>query len=177
MINAKEIMHSEDRKAIQMLQSIPYVDSICRKMMNIGYERIFRGENLAKMVKCSSNSIPHVYDFMEKVSSRIGISMLEIFVYNDPVMNAFTYGEHNTFVCISSSCVERLDDNELMCLMAHECGHILCKHVLYNSVVELLNELGERIRVIPYALSSHFILLYNIGQGKASFQLIDVLQL
>lgn len=167
MINANEIMHPEDRKAIQMLQSIPYVDSICRKMMNIGYERIFRGENLATMVKCSSNSMPHVYDLMEKVSSRIGISMPEIFVYNDPVMNAFTYGENNTFVCISSSCVERLDDNELMCLMAHECGRILCKHVLYNSVVELISELGERIGIIPYAFSGPFYLALQYWARKS----------
>lgn len=153
MIKAVDIMHPEDRKALQMLQAIPCIDTICRKLMNIGYERMFKGENLANMVRCSDSCMPRVFELMTTVADKIGISVPEVYVYNDPVMNAFTYGEDNTFVCISSSCVERLNDNELMCLMAHECGHILCKHVLYNSVVELINELGERYGIISYALS------------------------
>lgn len=153
MITAIEIMHPEDRKALQMLQAIPCIDTICRKLMNIGYERIFRGENLSNMVRCSENCMPKVFELMSIVATKIGIPVPEVYVYNDPVMNAYTYGEDNTFICISSSCVERLDDNELMCLMAHECGHILCKHVLYNSVVELLSELGERYGFISYTLS------------------------
>ena len=50
MIKAIDIMHPEDRKALQMLQAIPCVDTICWNLMNIGYERIFKGENLANMV-------------------------------------------------------------------------------------------------------------------------------
>lgn len=126
MIKAVDIMHPEDRKALQMLQAIPCIDTICRKLMNIGYERIFKGEKLANMVRCSDSCMPRVFELMTTVSNKVGISVPEVYVYNDPVMNAFTYGENHTFVCISSSCVERLDDNELMCLMAHECGHILC---------------------------------------------------
>lgn len=38
--------------------------------------------------------------------------------------------------------------------MAHECGYILCKHVLNNSVVELQKELRERYGLISYSLSS-----------------------
>lgn len=54
---------------------------------------------------------------------------------------------------IYSSCIERQDNNELMCLMAHECGYILCKHVLNNSAVELQKELGERYGLISDSLS------------------------
>ena len=34
--------------------------------------------------------------------------------------------------------MELLDDEELDAVIAHECGHILCRHVLYNSVARLL---------------------------------------
>ena len=46
-----------------------------------------------------------------------------------------------------------MDDEELMCLMAHECGHILCKHTLYKSVVDFIWELGERMSLITYSLT------------------------
>ena len=84
---------------------------------------------------------------------REGIDIPEVYVYNDPVMNAFTYGETNPFVCISSSCVEKLTDDELVCFMAHECGHILCKHTLYNSVVNLIQMFGERMGIITRSMS------------------------
>ena len=137
MMTALDIMHPEDKKALQMLQKIPFIDSLCRSLLKVGYERMFRGENLAMMIKASSRCLPRVYNLMKLTTERIGLAMPEVYVYNDPVMNAFTSGETNVFVCISSSCVEKLDDEELMCLMAHECGHILCKHVLYKSVVDI----------------------------------------
>ena len=136
-MTAKDIMHPNDLKTIQVLKSIPYCDTICRKIMEYGYERVFRGEKLGTMVKATAQCLPHVFFLMKRTAERIGIAAPEVYVYNDPVMNAFTYGETTPFVCISSSCVEKLDDDELMCLMAHECGHILCKHTLYNSVVNL----------------------------------------
>ena len=52
-MTAKDIMHPNDLKTIQVLKSIPYCDTICRKIMEYGYERVFRGENLGTMVKAS----------------------------------------------------------------------------------------------------------------------------
>ena len=152
-MTAKDIMHPNDLKTIQVLKSIPYCDTICRKIMEYGYERVFRGENLGTMVKASGKCLTRVYKLMQKTARCVGIAVPEVYVYNGPVMNAFTYGETNPFVCISSSCVEKLTDDELVCLMAHECGHILCKHTLYNSVVNLIQMFGERMGIITRSMS------------------------
>lgn len=170
MINAKNIMHPDDLKAIQALQKIPCIDSICRKIMKYGYERIFRGENLGTMVKASEMCLTRIYTLMQKTARRIGIAVPEVYVYNDPVMNAFTYGESNPFVCISSSCVEKLDNDELICLMAHECGHILCKHSLYGSVMEVIRMMSEKLGIIAYGLSGpvYLALSYWARRGEYS---------
>lgn len=137
MMTASDIMHPEDKKALQMLKKIPFIDSACRSILKVGYERMYRGENLAMMVKVSSQCLLRVYSLMKSTTEKVGLEMPEVYVYNDPVMNAFTFGETNVFVCISSSCVEKMDDEELMCLMAHECGHILCKHVFIKVLLIL----------------------------------------
>ena len=129
MMRAVDIMHPEDRKALQMLHEIPYIDSLCRSIMEIGYERLYRGENLATMVKASSQSVPRVFHLMKATCQRIGLPMSDVYIYNDPVMNAYTYGETSPFVCISSSSIEKLDDRKLMCLMAHECGRRLYRQI------------------------------------------------
>ncbi len=168
-MKAVDISHPEDRKALQMLQGIPYIDSICRSIMESGYERLYRGENLATRVKATPNCMPRVYRLMQITSEKVGIPMPEVYVENDPFMNAYTYGETTPFVCITSSSVERFDDMELMCLMAHECGHILCKHVLYNSVVEVLQELGERLGLISYSLSGPIYLALQYWSRRSEF--------
>ena len=168
-MTAKDITHPEDRKALQVLQKVPLLDNLCRSVMEFGYERIFRGENLAMMVKANPRCMPRVYQLMKATAQRVGVQMPEVYVYNDPVMNAFTYGETNTFVCMSSSCVERFDDEELMCLMAHECGHILCQHVLYNSVIETIRELGEQLGVIPYTLTGPVFLALQYWSRRSEF--------
>jgi Zn-dependent protease with chaperone function len=52
-----------------------------------------------------------------------------------------------------------LDDEELDAVIAHECGHILCRHVLYNSLAnylklgaDALGILGNLTAPVEYAL-------------------------
>lgn len=92
LIKAIDIMFPGGQKSLLMIQTIPYIDTICRKLMNIGYELIFKGSNLANIVKYSENSMPHVFELLTIVATKVGISVPEVYVYNDPVMNAFTYG-------------------------------------------------------------------------------------
>lgn len=70
MITSIDIMHPEDRKALQILMAIACIDTICRKLMNIGYERIFRGENLSNMVRCSENCMPKFFELMSNVATK-----------------------------------------------------------------------------------------------------------
>ena len=56
----------------------------------------------------------------------------------NPMPNAYTFGDSKIFITVTSGLVEMMDDEELDAVLAHECGHILCHHVLYNSVARLL---------------------------------------
>ena len=66
-------------------------------------------------------------------------------------MNAYTYGETNTFIALSSSIAERMNIDELRCIIAHECGHILCQHTLYNTLLRTIHELGYWLELLSYA--------------------------
>lgn len=54
----------------------------------------------------------------------------------DPVPNAWTFGDTKIYITITSGLVQLLNDEELDAVIAHECGHILCRHVLYYSLAE-----------------------------------------
>ena len=74
--------------------------------------------------------------------------------------NAYTFGDTKIFITVTSGLIELLGDGEeLDAVIAHECGHILCRHVLYHSIadyilrgVDALGILGALTVPIQYAI-------------------------
>ena len=130
-MTAKQIMHPADAKALQVLKQARGLNRLIKYYMEKGDECVARGENLGTMLMVTEDNVPYVYNAFREVVERVGIEEPELYIYNDPVMNAFTYGDTNTFIALSSSLVERLTLPELKSIIAHECGHILCRHTFY----------------------------------------------
>ena len=143
-------MHPEDAKAIQVLRRLKGFDELIRISMEYGYEQIYRGENPGMLLKVNAQNFPSLYAAFKDVVKTVGIREPELYIYNDPEMNAYTYGETNTFIALSSSIVERMNIDELRCIIAHECGHILCQHTLYNTLLRTIQELGYWFRLLSY---------------------------
>lgn len=150
-MKASEIMHPEDAKAIKLLRRLKGFDELIRISMEYGYEQIFRGENLGMLLKVNNQNYPILYAAFKDVVKTVGIQEPELYIYNDPHMNAYTYGETNTFIALSSSIVERMNLDELSCILAHECGHILCQHTLYSTLLRTIHELGYFLGLLSYA--------------------------
>jgi Zn-dependent protease with chaperone function len=77
----------------------------------------------------------------------------------DPIPNAWTFGDTRIYITLTSGLVDMLTDEELDSVIAHECGHILCRHVLYHTVAEWVKSglaslgiLGSLAVPIEYAL-------------------------
>lgn len=150
-MKVSDIMHPEDAKALQMLKKLRGLDELIRCSMEYGYEKIFRGENLGSMVKVNEQNYHEIHLLFKTVVKQVGIREPELYIYNDPQMNAYTYGETNTFVAISSSIIEKMTTDEVRCIMAHECGHILCQHTLYKTLLRTIEELGYLLQLISYS--------------------------
>lgn len=162
-------MHPEDAKALSVLKRIPFVDDACRETLCIAGESIYRGENLAMSVKVCEEYMPELYAEIKKVACVLGIDIPELYVYNDPVINAYTFGETNPYVCVSNSLVEKMSKDELRAILAHECGHIICKHVLYGSVVETLQRIGDNMKLIRYTMTGPIELALKYWSRRSEF--------
>ena len=112
-MRAMDIMYPEDAKAIQVIRSVPGCERLIRTYLQLGYERQLRGENLANCVQVTSESFPRIYTLFREVVRKVGIQEPELYVYNDPVINGYTFGETRPFVALSSSLIEHLDEEEL----------------------------------------------------------------
>ena len=87
-MEAKDIMHPEDAKALQMLKKLKGFDDLIRLMMENGYEKQERGYNLGDYLKVNDNNYKDIYQLFKGVVKQVGIKMPELYIYNDPEMNA-----------------------------------------------------------------------------------------
>ena len=166
-MKTSDIMHPDDAKALQMLRKIKGFDKLVRKFMEFVEEREFRGENLGDMVKVTDENFHELHESFKRVVKVVGINEPELYIYNAPEMNAYTYGIENTFIAISSGMLERMNREETECIIAHECGHILCQHTFYTTLLLTLEKMGLFFEVITYTTLAPILMALHYWNRKS----------
>ena len=69
-----------------------------------------------------------------KVCKRLEIDIPDFYLALDREPNAYTYGDTNISIVITSGLLETMTLKQLETVLAHECGHIVCRHVLYSTM-------------------------------------------
>ena len=154
-----DFIHPEDAAALQQMESIPGFAAIVKKVLLIGYETLEYGLNMASNIRLSERQLPEIYRHLPPICKRMGIPVPEFYLQMDPTPNAFTFGDTRVFITVTSGLVEMMNDEELDAVIAHECGHILCRHVLYHTIAQWLSSgldalgfLGSLAAPVQYAI-------------------------
>jgi Zn-dependent protease with chaperone function len=132
--------HPADRAALETLRAIPGVDQVIRKILGLlGGERGIRLIFQANAVKVGPNQFPRLWQMhVEMCATFDWPKVPELYVTQTPVFNAGAYGIDDPFVVIHSAALELLDDDELRALVAHELGHVMSGHSLYQTIAMIL---------------------------------------
>ena len=133
-----DFIHPEDAAALRQLESIPGFPAFVKGILSLGLERMLYGVNMASAVRLSPNQLPDIYNHLPPICAKLGIQEPEFYLSMDPNPNAWTFGDTRIFVTVTSGLLDMMDDDELDAVIAHECGHILCRHVLYHSVAQYI---------------------------------------
>lgn len=159
MIRPSEFIHPEDAAALRQLESIPGFPALAKKVLELGYEKLKYGVNMASTIRLSKTQLPDLYNHLPPICEKLGIPEPEFYLEMNPFPNAYTFGDTRIFIVVTSALVEMMDDEELDAVIAHECGHILCRHVVYNMVaqcirigLDALGILGAVAKPVEYAL-------------------------
>lgn len=63
----------------------------------------------------------------------------------NPIPNAWTSGHNKVYIVLTLGLVKRLRGEEIDAVLAHECGHIVCQHVLYQTLANAVFTLGDAL--------------------------------
>lgn len=128
-----------DYELRKKLMQIPHFDSICRKITETLVAREIQLLNQLALA-VSANQLPEIYQMGADCAHRLGIGIPNIFLLNNPSINAYTIAmdDVSPMIVLFSGLVERLTPGELKCIIAHECGHIHNNHSMYKSVINTI---------------------------------------
>lgn len=142
-VNPRDYYHPQDRKALQELQQIPGFSAVMKAFMKMFSEQMIQGMNMSNKVRIGPNQLPELYRLLPPICEVLGIREPEFYLEQDPVANAYTFGDSIISITITSGLVDLMDDKQISCVLAHECGHIACQHVLYHTMASMLLGLGS----------------------------------
>jgi len=148
-ISSKAYEHPADRAATAALKTIPMLDTVVRKLIELRYERALRQFYLGNSVKVSERQLPDLW------ASHVGVCRIldmpgdyDLYVSDSLMANARTIGSRRPMIVFDGSLYQRLGQGERRVVLAHELGHILSDHVLYMTALDILVRAGSGIPLV-----------------------------
>ncbi|HTU77142.1 MAG TPA: M48 family metallopeptidase [Solirubrobacteraceae bacterium] len=138
-ISPRAFQHPADRAATAALGAIPYLDTVVRKLIELGYERALRQAYLGSSVRLSEEQLGDVW--REHAIAYATLDMDEVpdlYLSQFSTPNAIAIGARRPIVVAQSQLVQLLDAPQRRAVFAHEAAHILSDHQLYRTALAIL---------------------------------------
>jgi Zn-dependent protease with chaperone function len=143
-ISSRAFEHPADRTALTAMRALPGFDQLLRIASGMLRERQYRLVFLSSAVRVDDRQFGDLHALLGEVCAVLDVAERpELFVYNDPQPNAITLGVDQPFIALSSGLYELTDPDERRFVLAHEVGHAMSGHALYQSLLlHLVNLIG-----------------------------------
>ena len=138
-ISPSAFEHPADRAALSALRKVPGFDLVLRKLLSLIGERGLRYVFLGSAVRVTDKQFARIDRLFTECLEILDIQERpELFIAQNPVVNAGAIGVDTPFIVLNSGTISLMDDDELRFIIGHELGHIMCDHVLYKTMLKLL---------------------------------------
>ncbi len=144
-IDYNQFIHPQDKAALETLKRIPLFDTVMKQYMKLFDERTCHGINMASKIRLGPRQLPEIYEPFKDVCDTLGIEEPEFYLEMNPIPNAYTFGDTRPFIVVNSGILDLLKPDELKAVIAHECGHVICHHTLYQSLARTMLTAGISI--------------------------------
>jgi Zn-dependent protease with chaperone function len=135
--------HPADRAALGVLRQAGDLSRMGELLVGLTQERQMRLWHLGSAVRVSERQLRHLHDLSVDVCGILDVNPVpELFVMQQPLLNAGALGAKNPFIVLTSAAVSGLSDAETRAMIGHELGHIKSGHVTLKTILALLMRLA-----------------------------------
>ncbi len=131
-------LHDSDKAALSALKAIPGFSQLLKWFMSVGFEKQEHIMNMGSNLRIDENQMPKYYHMLLPVCEKLQIKVPELYITLNVTPNAWTFGDTDPYIVITSGMLETVPDELIPTVLAHECGHIVCRHTLYTLMGSLI---------------------------------------
>jgi len=151
-ISSRAYEHPADRSALVALRKLTGFDVILKNLAGLFSDRSLRLMFLAGSVRASEQQFPQLYQTLLDGAYILDLPRVpELYISQDPTVNAMALGADKPFVVITSGMVDLMDPEEIRWVIGHELGHVLSGHSVYRTMLYYLVALASRLALVPFA--------------------------
>jgi Zn-dependent protease with chaperone function len=140
-ISSKAYEHPADKAATSALHSVPLLDTVIKRLTDLGHERRLRQIVMGNAIRLGPGQVPEVFQTYVRCSRIIDVETTpDLYVVSDPEINAMTIGAKTPLVVVNSSLLRSFDNKEVETVLGHELSHVLSEHYYYTTALLLLSQ-------------------------------------
>lgn len=149
-ISTRAWEHPADRSALVTLRSLSGFDTILKTLSGLLRERQYRLLYLGGAVRVDDRQFVEVNRLFHEALEVLDTPVRpELFIAQDPKVNALTIGMDKPFIVLNSGMVEMMDHDELRFVLGHEIGHAMSGHAIYQTMLMHLLRLADNVGWLP----------------------------
>lgn len=132
--------HPFDRKALVALEATPGLTVIGKFITKNMVERVYTVQYTGSNLKVTQSNYPKIYEYLQYACQILDIKNIpDLYIQWGYGINAMTVGSENPIIVLNSGLIDLCDDDEIMFVIGHECGHVKSNHMLYHMMAQVLN--------------------------------------
>jgi len=171
-ISSKTWEHPADLAALTALRQIPMLNEVLQKLLGFLNDKNFRLMALSSSVRVSSTQFADIYKLHKEACMILDAPYIpELFISQNPVLNAGAIGVDKPFIMLNSALIERMTPEEIQLVIGHELGHCLSGHALYKTVLAILLQISLSIFNIPIAEIALYALIAALSEWDRKSEL------
>ena len=149
-ISSRAWEHPADQGALVALRRLKGFDTLLKAMSGLFNERAVRLVFLGSAVRVDGRNFAALHGLLGEVGRTLDAPELpELYVVANPVPGALTIGMNKPFIVLNSGLVDLLDEEELRFAVAHELGHAMSGHAVYQTLLQRMIQLSGVLNAVP----------------------------
>lgn len=138
--------HPFDQKALKALEATPGLNLIGKFITKHMIERVYTVQYTGSNLKVTPGNYPKIYEYLHYSCQILDLQQVpDLYIQWGYDINACTVGSEHPIVILNSGLIDLCDDDEIMFIIGHECGHIKSNHMLYHMMAQVINFIIDSI--------------------------------
>jgi Zn-dependent protease with chaperone function len=149
-ISSRAWEHPADRGALVALRKLKGFDTLLKTVNGLVNERAVRLVFLGSAVRTDEHQFPELHRMLAEVGATLDVATLpELYVSQNPQVQGLAIGMNNPLIVLTSGMVDLYDEEELRFAIAHELGHVLSGHAVYQTLLQRMIQLSQVLTSVP----------------------------